>query len=102
MAFDSSKFLAVGAKVRVIKPMEIPNSSTWDDDKGRTSSAVKRRLQTMFFQGNGKVMAEVVYVARESERDKLRRKGQIKIRVRDPSGAMLNITADPAKLVKVA
>jgi hypothetical protein len=100
MAFDQKKYMAVGSKVRVSEPMEVPDWSTWDDDRGRTSSSVKRRLQAAFFRGDRKVSAEVVYISRESEREKLRRQGRIKLRVREPSGAMLSITADPSHLVK--
>jgi hypothetical protein len=100
MAFDMNKNLPVGAKVRVAEPMEPPDWSTWDDDKGRTSGTVKKRLQGMFFRGDKKVVAEIVYIAKETEREKLRRNGQIKVRLRDPSGAMLTITADPAKLTR--
>jgi hypothetical protein len=99
MAFATSKHLAVGMKVRVAEPMDVPEWSKWDDDKGRTSSSIKKRLQSLFFQGSKKVVAEVVYVSRESEREMLRRKGQVKIRVRDQSGCMLSITADPTKLI---
>ncbi len=101
MAFNESKHLAVGTKVRVNDPMEVPEWSTWDDDKGRTSGPVKKRLQTSFFKGDKKVSAEIVYVSKESEREKLRRKGQIKVRVKDQSGCMLTITADPARLTKL-
>ena len=102
MAFDANKFLAVGARVRVVEPMQVPAWSTWDDDKGRTSASVKRRLQMLFFKGSNKITAEVLYVAKESEREKLRRKGQVKVRLRDPSGSMLCITADPATLNPMA
>jgi hypothetical protein len=98
MAFDTGKYLAVGAKVRVAEPTEVPEWSAWDDDHGRTSSSIKKRLQYLFFQGNSKILAEVVYVSKEAEREKLRRQGRVKIRLRDPSGCMLVITADPAQL----
>ena len=100
MSFESNKYLAVGTKVRVAEPMDVPEWSTWDDDKGRTSSPVKKRLQAAFFRGDKKVTAEIVYIAKESERERLRRKNQIKVRVREASGSMLNITADPTTLVK--
>jgi hypothetical protein len=98
MSFNSSKYLAVGAKVRVKEPMDVPDYSVWDDDKGRSSTPVKRRLQSMFFRGDRKITAEVMYVARESDREKLRRKGLVKLRIREASGSMVNITADPLKL----
>ena len=100
MAFNESKNLAVGTKVKVIEPMEVPEWSTWDDDKGRTSGSVKKRLLSKFFQGDKKINAEIIYIAKESERDKLRRMGQIKVRIRGPGGTALIITADPAKLVR--
>lgn len=102
MAFDTKKYLAVGSKVRVVEPMGVPSCSKWDDDRGRTSSSVKRRLQLLFFQGSRKVMAEILYIGNESEREKLRRAGLVKVRLRDPSGSMLCITADPARLKAVA
>lgn len=98
MAFDGNKYLAVGAKVRIAESMEVPDWSTWDDDHGRISSSIKKRLQTMFFKGSNKITAEVVYVAKESDREKLRRLGRVKVRLRDPSGSMLVITADPKQL----
>ena len=98
----NNRFLSVGAKVRVAEAMGVPTWSKWDDDRGRTSSAVKRRLHTMFFQASRKVTAEVVYVPKESEREALRHLGRVKVRVRDQSGSMLNITADPARLVTQA
>jgi len=100
MAFNMNKYLAVGTKVRVSQPMEVPEWSTWDDDRGRTSTPVKKRLQSMFFKGDRKVTAEVVYVSKESERERLRRKGRIKLRLREASGVALNIIADPSVLVK--
>ncbi len=93
-----TKNLSVGTKVKVINPGDVPENSTWDDDGGRTSSMIKKRLQSQFFGGNSKILAEVMYIARESEREKLRRKGLIKLRLRDPAGCMINITADPSTL----
>ena len=99
MAFNNgNNHLSVGTKVRVTEPTETPETSKWDDDGGRTSATLKKRIQTMFFQGNPRVQAEVLYIAKESERARLARMGQIKIRLRDKSGCMLNITADPSIL----
>lgn len=99
MSFDMKKFMAVGTKVRVNEPMDVPEYSIWDDDHGRTSASLKKRLQGMFFQGNRKLAAEIVYVSKESERERLRRKGLIKVRLKDPAGSMLTITCDPKTLV---
>jgi len=98
MAFDMNKYLAVGAKVRVAEPMDVPENSTWDDDHGRISPSLKKRMQTQFFKGDKKLTAEVMYISKESEREKLRRKGLIKVRVKDQAGCMLILTADPNKL----
>ncbi|MBP7935613.1 MAG: hypothetical protein KA354_13285 [Phycisphaerae bacterium] len=100
MAIDPSKNLAAGTKVRVVAPMEVPEWSEWDDDKGRCSTPVKKRLQSMFFKGEQKVAAEIVYIARETERDELRRLGRVKVRLRDPSGSTVVVTAESAKLTK--
>jgi hypothetical protein len=92
--------IASGTKVTVVASMDVPHWSTWDDDRGRTSVPTKRRLQQMFFRGDKRLTAEVMYIAKESERDKLRRDGRVKVRVRDPSGSSVVITAEVAKLKK--
>ncbi len=99
MSFDMNKFLAVGTKVRVVEPMDVPECSTWDEDHGRVSAMNKKRLQSLFFRGSRKLAAEIVYIAKESERERLRRKGLVKLRVRDQAGAILTITADPKTLL---
>ena len=101
MSFDETKNMAVGSKVRVVAPMDVPEWAEWDDDKGRTSAILKKRLMLLFFRGDKKITAEVVYVPKETEREKLRRQGRIKLRLRESSGAMLNITADPSKLTRL-
>jgi hypothetical protein len=98
MSFGNNKDFAAGTKVRVSEPMEVPEWSKWDDDKGRTSGPLKKRLQQMFFRGDRKITAEIVYIASETEREKLRRKGQVKVRIKDQSGCALVITADPSRL----
>jgi len=100
MAFGGNGQLAAGTKVRVREPMEVPEGSVWDDDKGRTSTPVKKRLQALFFKKDRKVTAEVVYIARESEREKLRRKGQVKVRIRDSSGSAVIVTAEASVLTR--
>ena len=99
MGFNLNKHMAAGTKVRVSQPMEVPTWSKWDDDRGRTSTPVKKRLQSMFFDGNPKVSAEVVYISSETERQKLRRLGHVKLRLRESSGTALTITADPSHLI---
>ena len=99
MSFDMKKFMAVGTKVKVAEPMDVPEYSIWDDDGGRTSAMLKKRMQALFFRGSNKLVAEIMYISKESERDRLRRKGLVKIRLKDQAGCMLNVTADPNKLV---
>lgn len=94
MALES-KALTVGTKVRVAQPMDVPETVAWDDDGGRTSGLLKKRLIASFFKQDKRITAEVVYIARESERERLRRKGLIKLRLRHQSGSMLNITTEP-------
>jgi uncharacterized protein YhfF len=86
--------LASGTRVRIRESMDVPQWSEWDDDKGRASAPTKRRLQQLFFKGSKKVTGEIVYVAKESERDKLRRIGRCKVRIRDSSGAAVVITCE--------
>ena len=95
-----NKDFPAGTKVKVIKSMEVPHSSTWDDDRGRISTPAKKTLLQRFFGGSQKIAAEIVYVSKESERNKLKNAGQIKIRLRESSGATLIITADPKLLIK--
>lgn len=90
--------LSAGTKVSVAKPGSVPNWSEWDDDNQRTSTPVKKRLQEMFFKGDRKVQAEVLYVSSESERDALKRKGRVKVSLRDPAGSRIVITADATNL----
>lgn len=97
MALES-KTLTVGSKVRAAQPIDAPEGIQWDDDGGRTSGLLKKRLIASFFKQDKRVAAEVVYIAKESEREKLRRKGLVKIRLRHQSGSMLNITVDPRYL----
>ncbi|GAB4525867.1 MAG: hypothetical protein Kow00133_14580 [Amphiplicatus sp.] len=99
MAFTATRNLAAGTKVKVAVPGDVPEYSTWDDDGGRISGNLKKRLQGLFFAGNPKIHAEIMYVSRESERARLRRKGLVKVRLRDPAGCSLTITADPNNLV---
>jgi uncharacterized protein YhfF len=96
----NNKFLAVGTKVRVTQPSEPPDWSTWEDDSGRTSGQVKKRLQQLFFRGDKRVTAEIVYVSSESERDALKRKGLTKVRVKEAAGSSITITAELANLQK--
>ena len=100
MGFAQTNHFGSGTKVRMSKPMSVPQWSIWDDDKGRVSTPVKKRLQTMFFKGDKKVSAEVMYIPKETEREKLRRLGRVKVRIRDLSGASVIITAENAQLAK--
>ena len=100
MGFAQINHFGAGTKVRLAQPMAVPQWSTWDDDKGRVSTPIKRRLQSLFFKGDKKVSGEVMYVSNETEREKLRRLGRVKVRIRDLSGASVIITAENSKLAK--
>lgn len=93
-----SKSLAAGAKVRIKEPGPVPQWSEWDEDGQRTSGPVKKRLQRMFFQGDKRIHAEVLYVPNETERDKLRNLGRCKVQIRDSAGSSIVITADATNL----
>ena len=54
---------------------------------------MKKRLQQLFFKGDRRVSGMVVYITRESERDKLRKHGWVKVEVRDPAGCSVIFTA---------
>ncbi|MFO0839804.1 MAG: hypothetical protein U1D55_14935 [Phycisphaerae bacterium] len=94
----AGKFIAAGAKVRVVNSGPVPKESYWDDDKQRTSTSVKRRLQSLFFQGDKRIRAEVVYIVSDSERNKLRSMEMVKLSVRDAAGSLIVITAPTANL----
>ncbi len=89
----AAKFLPAGTRVRVAEEMRVPAESVWDDDKQRTSTPVKRRLQEQFFQGERKIQAEIVFISSESIRDRLKSKGLVKVQLRDPAGSSIVITA---------
>ena len=48
MTLGNNKRFASGTKVRIAEAMDVPEWSEWDDDKGRTSGAVKKRLREVF------------------------------------------------------
>ncbi len=93
-----NKFLSAGTKVRVINPGPTPVGSSWDDDGQRTSTPVKRRLQSQFFQGDRRIRAEVTYITSDSERAKLRQMEMVKVAIRDPAGSQIVITAELGNL----
>jgi hypothetical protein len=101
MVASGGKFMSAGTRVRIEAPGPVPNWSTWDDDGQRTSTPVKRRLQQLFFNGDRKIQAEVVYVGNESERDRLRNLGRVKVQLRDPAGCMIVLTAEAASLKRL-
>lgn len=94
------KYLAAGTKVTIAKAMDVPTWSECDDDKGRTSAPIKRRLQQLFFRGDKKVTAEVIYIPNETERDKLRRMNRVKVRVREAAGTAAVFTAPADGITK--
>lgn len=89
----SLKYISAGTRVRVREAGGVPAWSVWDDDNQRTSVPVKKRLQKLFFSGDRRVGAEVVYISNEAMRDKLRNLGRVKVQLRDPAGSMIVITA---------
>lgn len=99
MGMSSTKFIAAGTRVRMNSPISVPQWSTWDNDGGRTRTAMKKRLQELFFRGDKRISAEVVYIANETERDKLRSHGRVKVELRDQAGAMITVTA-PADVLR--
>ena len=100
MGFESNLHLAAGTRVCVSTPMDVPEWSSWDEDRGRVSTPVKKRLQGAFFKGDRKVSAEVVYIPHETERERLRRLGRLKVRARDASGTAVIFVAEAQALVK--
>ena len=47
MPFNMQKHLEVGTKVKVSTPMEVPECSTWDDDRGQICTRLKKWLHPM-------------------------------------------------------
>jgi hypothetical protein len=89
---------SVGSKVKLIASMTVPAWCEFDDDRGRVSRHAKQVIRDRFFKGDTKLAAEIVHVANETERDKLRRAGRGKVRVRLPSGDTIVITVELDKL----
>ena len=96
----SSRQLASGTVVKVKRAGPAPPWSEWDDDRGRTSGPVKKRIQEMFFRRDPKIRAEIAWVVSESERESLMRKGRVKVKLRESSGTMLVVTAGADQLEK--
>lgn len=94
-----TKSMAAGTRVKVKKPGAVPVDSTWDDDGQRTSTPVKRRLQQLFFKGDKRVSASVVYVSSETLRARLKNRKQVKVELRDAAGASIVIVAPSENLI---
>jgi len=102
MVGSKSPVLSAGTKVKVRSPGAVPEWSEWEDDNQRTSNAVKKRLQQMFFRGDRRVSATVVYIASESRRAKLKLHKRILVELRDPAGSSIVVTVDATNLVAAA
>jgi hypothetical protein len=89
-----------GSKVKINQATTAPDWSKWDDDRGRTCTSVKKQLRDKFYHGEEKLSVEVIYVAKESERERLRKQGRTKVRLRDPAGASIILEVDAACLIK--
>jgi hypothetical protein len=94
------KQFSSGMSVRVKRSGPIPTWSKCDDDRGRTSGAVKRRLQQQFFRGEKRLRAEIAWITSESERDELARKGRVKVKVKESAGTTLVFIAGADNLEK--
>lgn len=94
----SPRSIPAGTRVKVREPGPVPLWSEWDDDNQRTSTPVKRRLQQMFFGGDKKIQAEVVFISSETERERLKRDSRVKVALRDPAGSRIIVTADATNL----
>ncbi|MFH1747958.1 MAG: hypothetical protein ABIG44_13060 [Planctomycetota bacterium] len=92
--------LTSGTRVKVKDPGVVPAWSAWDPCQ-RTSTSVKRRLQQLFFRGDRRVTAEILYIASETLRDQLRSKGQVKVEVRDAAGSSVVLLAASDNLIAV-
>jgi len=85
--------LSAGAPVRVRTPGPVPEWSEWEPCQ-RTSTAVKRRLQELFFKGDKRVHAQIIYVGSEAERDRLKLQNRAKVQLRDAAGNTVVAMAD--------
>ncbi len=89
--------LAAGTRVKVKSPGPTPQWSVWEPCQ-RTSSHVKKRMQDLFFKGDRRITAEIVYIASESDREKLKSQGRVKLYLRDAAGSSVTILADANNL----
>lgn len=90
--------LSAGTRVRVKETGSVPEWSNWDPCQ-RSSTSVKRRMQTAFFKGDKRIQGEIVYIASESLRERLRRDNRVKVQLRDAAGVQIVIVADPENLI---
>ncbi len=97
---DMKQAISAGMKVRLIAPMAVPVWCEFDDDRGRVSNHVKQIIRDRFFKADPKLTAEILHISKEGEREKLRKAGRTKVRVRMPSGDTIVITAEVDKLTR--
>ena len=97
---SAANFLSAGTTVRVAQPGVVPAWSTWDDDRQRSSPSVKKRLQTLFFRGDRRISSQIVYIGSETVRERLKKKNQVKVELRDAAGSHIVITADAGNLMQ--
>lgn len=92
--------ISPGTKVRLIAPMEVPLWCQWDDDRGRVSNHVKQTIRDRFFKCDNKLTAELIHVPNETQREKLRKLGRAKVRIRTPAGETIVIVVDIDKITR--
>lgn len=89
---------SAGQKVILTAAMTAPAWCVCDDDKGRVAKHVKKTILERFFKVDKKLTCEIVYVSNEVEREKLRKAGRAKVRVRTPAGECIIIPIEINKL----
>jgi hypothetical protein len=92
--------ISAGMKVKLVAPMAVPTWCEFDDDRGRVSKHVKQAIRDRFFKADPKLTAEILHISREGEREKLRKAGRTKVRVRMSSGDTVVLTVEVEKLVR--
>ncbi len=92
--------LSAASPVRISEPGPPPADVGWVRDI-RLNPRTRRQLIEGFWKGHKNVSGQVAYVANESDRDRLRRKGMIMINLRDVSAQKVTIII-PAKFVRHA
>ena len=82
--------LSTSTKVQVANPGSPPNNLEWVRDI-HINPRTRKQLIEGFWKRKRGVSGQVAYVANESDRERLRKEGKLRILIRDPSSQTITV-----------